>query len=104
VLPEDISLMRQSYSQYPDDDECLYFSMINLNKQIANNYSKKILECNLILKEYSIFLNKLCEVAESSKVEYISETGQNKLVFIEQLCCHFFNEILLGHFQPILLD
>ena len=32
VLPEDISLLRHSYSQYPDDDECLYVSQLNLNK------------------------------------------------------------------------
>jgi hypothetical protein len=54
-----------------------------LQRQIESNYPKNIIECNNILKEFSSFINQLCDVAESSKVEYTAENSSQKLVFIE---------------------
>ena len=98
VLPEDISLMRNSFYEFPEDDICLHKSHLNLIWQIENNYSKKILESFNIFNEYGYFIDKLCEAAESSKVDYQPENGGNKLVLIEQICYSFFSEVLISHF------
>ena len=58
-----------------------------------------MLESFHIFDDFSRFLDKLCEVSQSSIVEYQSDNIDNKkLVFLDQLCHNFFSEVLLGHF------
>ena len=68
VLPEDISLIRDSVSDFPEDSLQIYVSYLNLDQQIAKNCSSKILESFRTFKETIAFGNQMCEIAESSKV------------------------------------
>ena len=57
VLPPNVSLIRNDFSEFPDDDIQLYKSHLNMEKQIETNYSKKIMESYLIFKDYTKFMN-----------------------------------------------
>lgn len=57
VLPEDISLIRNSVSDYPEDAVQMYVSYLHLDQQIAKNCSQKILESFRTFKETIAFGN-----------------------------------------------
>lgn len=101
VLPQEISLIRLSDSEYPEDEVNIYANIISLQRQIYKNCSKKILESFAIFSQYVSFINELCETAESSGVHYDSQG--KKLVLIDQICFNFTSDILVGHFEPMLL-
>lgn len=57
ILPDEISLLRMTYQEYPDDDENLFMSHLNLRQQIERNCSSKMVESFDIFNDFIRFLN-----------------------------------------------
>lgn len=68
------------------------------------NYSNNLVQSFKIFDDFNKVVNKLCQVAESSQVEYQQSKGDQKINFLDQFCLTFFNQVLLEHFQPKLLN
>jgi len=80
VLPEEISLLRMNFNEYPDDNETMYVSHLCLRSQIERNCSLKMVESFDIFTDFIKFMNQLCLVAASCSVEYESEGKILKLL------------------------
>ena len=51
VLPQEISLIPNSFSDYPKDDDAMYCSYLNLEKQIEKNCSALMIKSFRMLKD-----------------------------------------------------
>jgi len=102
MLPKEIELLRNSDHEYPEDEKNIYSSLLDLDEQLDRATSKSVKLSFSIFKQYVSFLNQICEIAESSKSFY--DANGKQLQLIDQICYNFMNEVLCGHFKPILMS
>ena len=102
VLPQEVSLIRVNDSEYPDDEATMYANRMDLCEQIIRNSSQNLVESFQIFGQYVKFVDEMCQTSVSCQVMYNS--GDKKLLLIDQLCYQFSSEILVAHFQPLFLS
>lgn len=62
------------------------------------------MDCFHALNDYILVIDKICELSDSSQVEYQRSKGDKKIVFKEQFCSTFFQQIMIEYFKPKLLN
>lgn len=97
LVPQEVSMFSKLHS---DSTQVYLLTRLDLKTQIEKACSSECVKAFQSLHEFMVLFNSICNIAESSEVEWrSSENIQSPtLRLLDQLCYFFHTEILLGFF------